>query len=155
MKNSSVSSRLRALSAGRRFILFALCSVCLEFQALSATVPVNPERSPLVFPSKPNGLTNRPTIGQPEIDLSSALAEKLGGGDITNLLVPSIAHLLSQTERLTLTHGKQPRCRCIVRLSDLAIKPIGNTAKLNAGLAGQVLGGLFRTKDPAIASPLT
>jgi hypothetical protein len=122
-------------------------------QSLGANLPARLERSQLDFPPKPTGLTNRPTIGQPEIDFSSTLAEKLGGPDTTNLLVPSIAHLLSQSERFTLTHGKQARCRCVVRLTDLAINQVGNKAKFNPAVAVQVFG-LFRPKDSGMSSQL-
>src|SRR5262249_21738125 len=72
----------------------------------------------------------------------------------TNLLVPSIAHLLSQSERFTLTHGKQARCRCVVRLTDLAINQVGTKAKFNPGVAAQLLGGLLKAKESGMPSQL-
>jgi hypothetical protein len=138
----------------RRFILFILSLAYLAQQALSATVTGTLDHKQLDFPAKPPGLTNRPTIGQPEIEFSSTQAEKLGGADVTNLLVTSIADLLYHSDRFTLTRSKQPRCRCLVRLSDLAINPAGNTTKFNPGMATQVIGSFFKAKDSGMPSQL-
>jgi hypothetical protein len=149
MKNSIINMRGRALAAQGRLALIVVNGVLL---LLGAGLPGKAEHLQLDFPAKPAGVTNRPTMSQPEIELSSTLAEKLGGSDVTNLLVPSIAHLLNQTERFTLTHGKQARCRCIVRLTELAIHQVGGKTKFNIGQATQVFGGLFKTKDLGIPS---
>ena len=93
---------MRHLIAHHRIICFILL-----LRSSASGAPGGAEPLKLDFPPKPAELTNCPTIGQPEIDLSSTLAEKLGGSDITNLLVPSIAHLLNQSERFRLTHGNR------------------------------------------------
>jgi hypothetical protein len=152
MKHSFHRSPPGGLIPERRFVLFILSLAYLTQQALSATVTGTLERTQLDFPAKPPGLTNRPTIGQPEIKFSSTQAEKLGGADVTNLLATSIADLLYHSDRFTLTHSKQPRCRCVVKLSDLGINPAGNTTKFNPGMATQVIGSLFKAKDSGIPS---
>jgi hypothetical protein len=123
---------------------FCLFSFCIIESAAA---------SPLLFPAKPAGLTNCPTISQPEIEqLSPTLAEKLGGPDAANLLVPSIAHLLSQSQRFKLTHGTKAQCRCVVRLTDLALEPANGTTKIKPGQLSQALGGLFKKGSSILSS---
>ena len=151
MKNSIINLRgLARVTRGWTVIL--LINGLLLLQSFGADPPGKDERFQLNFPPKPAELTNRPTIGQPEIELSSGLAEKLGGSEVTNLLVPSIAHVLNASDRFTLTHGKQARCRCIVRLTELAIRPMGAKAKFNLGQATQAFGSLFKGKEAGVAS---
>jgi len=147
MKNCIICLPLRRLIAERRNICFISCWFCALFLLLRSSAAGTPGRAEslkLEFPPKPAELTNCPTIGQPEIELSSTLAEKLGGPDITNLLVPSIAHMLNQSERFRLTHGKQARCRCVVRLTDLRISQFGGKSKFDFGQAGRVFGSFFK-----------
>src|SRR5206468_7850764 len=59
------------------------------------------------------------------------------------------------SDRCTLTHSKQARCRCIVRLTDLAIRQGCGNAKVNGGQVVQAIGGLFKVKDRGIAPQLT
>jgi hypothetical protein len=145
---------MQICTAQRRFAVVVPSIVCaglLVLCSLGAAGIEGSETSRLLFPPKPGGLTNCPTIGQPEIQLTSTQAEKLGGQDTTNLLVAQIAQLLSQSERFKLTHDKKARCRCVVRLSDLAIEPAKGTTKVNPGQLGKALEG-FLKKNSKIPS---
>jgi len=151
MKNSTINLRgLPWVTQGRLAVL--VVNGLLLLRSFGAGPPGAGEHFQLDFPPKPPGLTNRPTMSQPEIEVSSALAEKLGGSDVTNLLVPSIAHLLNVSDRFTLTHGKPARCRCVVRLTDLALHQTGGRTKFNIGQAAQTVGSLFKPKDIALPS---
>jgi hypothetical protein len=153
MKNSIVNSRGPAWVTQSRLAVL-LASGGLLLQSFGAGPPGTAERSQLDFPPRPPGLTNRPTMSQPEIELSSTLAAKLGGQDIASQLVPSIAHFLNQSERFTLTRGQQARCRCIVRLTELAIHKVAGKSKFDIAKATPVFGLLLRGKDPGITSQL-
>src|SRR5215470_16618008 len=103
MKNSSSSPPLAAAFARCR-VAFAALSQCIYpaialLCAFGAAENKAAEACSLAFPPKLAGLTNFPTISQPEIEFSPTLVEKLGGQDTTNLLVAKVAHLLGQTER--------------------------------------------------------
>jgi hypothetical protein len=146
--------------AQRRFAVVVPSFVCagvLLLCSLGAGGIESGETSRRLFPAKPAGLTNCPTIGQPEIKLSSTQAEKLGGQDTTNLLVAQIAQLLSQSERFKLTHDKKARCRCVVRLSDLAIEQAKGTTKVNPGQLGKAIGGFLKknSKIPSTVADLS
>ncbi|HTL55695.1 MAG TPA: zinc ribbon domain-containing protein [Candidatus Limnocylindrales bacterium] len=150
MKNSTINSRTLAwITQGR---LAVLINVFLLLQSFGAGPPGTVERLQLDFPPRPSLLTNRPTISQPEIEFSSTQAGKLGGPEVTTMLVPSIAHLLNASDRFTLTHGKQARCRCVVRLTELTIRQIGGKATIDPGRVTQAFGTLFKGKDAVIAS---
>jgi hypothetical protein len=116
--------------------------------------------SSLPFPPKPAGLTNCPTICQPEIELNSSLANKLGGPDTAKLLEPKIALLIYQSDRFKSTHNKHAQCRCVVRLTELEIKPEAEKTKFDCGKAGQGILNLFnkgnnKGRNSDIASLIT
>jgi hypothetical protein len=150
MNNSIVNSRALAWVADRLAIF--LVGGGLLLQSFGAGPPGTVERFQLDFPPKPPGLTNRPTMGQPEIELNSALAGQPGGAAFTNQLVPFIAHFLNQSERFTMTHGQQSRCRCVVRLTELAIHKVAGKSKFDIAKATPVFGLLLRGKDPGITT---
>jgi len=159
MKNSSNNPALAAASARCRLALAVLSKSIYPAIALLCAFDVGQSKAAeacsFTFPPKPAGLTNCPTISQPEIEFSPTLTEKLGGQDTTNLLVPRVAHLLSQTERFRLTHGSKARCRCLVRLTDLEIRPTTAKDKIDVGQVSQALGGLFKKKNSGIPSSFT
>ena len=152
MKNSNVNSRGLAWAAQARLVIL-IFSGGLLLQSFGAGPPGTTERLQLDCPPRPPGWTNRPTMSQPEIDLDPVLAAQLGGV-ATNQLVPSIAHFLNQSERFSMTRGQQSRCRCVVRLTELAIHKVAGKSKFDIAKATPVFGLLLGGKDPGIASKL-
>src|SRR5580765_8082701 len=101
MKNCSVNQSTLKCPAQRPLLVVARSVVCGILFSLSAFGEGGVESIGItggLFPPKPVGLTDCPTIGQPEIELG-VHAEKLGGREATNLIAVQIAQLLSQSER--------------------------------------------------------
>ena len=124
-----------------RLLLAFVLGLTLPFQSWAEQEQISAASGAFPFPPRANGLTNAPpTIGRPVISIPGDLLQKLGGSDVTNMVVSSIGDLLSESGRFTLTYRTNPMYGCLISLSDLQISQHDKTSGMNGS---GFFGGLF------------